>query len=158
MSTRCASCGEEFREGDKIQTLPPILELKRGDKSGELGWYQTPNDQTDIVHIECVQGFYQVENTPEWESIEGNIRERVRQEEIEDIKHELMQELASDHSLVCMECLEPMDGEEVNSMFVELADRFLHEPALYLEYMSYQQAYDLYVRLGQALTRKHSQG
>jgi hypothetical protein len=155
-TTHCDSCGEMFRVGDKIQQLPPILKLGVGEKSGELGWYPE-NNQTDFVHIECVQGFYQVENTPAWDDIEGNIRERVRQEEIQEIREEILQEIATDQSLICMECMEPLDFEEVQDIMSELGDRFLHEPEVYLARLNYTEAFDLYTRLGQALSRKYSQ-
>ncbi len=155
MSTHCNSCGEMFKVGDRIQPLPPILQLRMGDKSGELGWYPTENNQTEFVHIECVQGYYQIENTPAWEEIEGNIRERVRQEEIEEIREEILHEIAVERSLVCMECMEPMDFEEVKDILIEVGDRFLHEPEIYLERLSYTQAFDLYTRLGQAVSAKY---
>jgi hypothetical protein len=132
MSTHCASCGEAFVKGDKIQQLPPILELREGEKSGELGWYPVPNSQTDVVHIECVQGYYQIEDTKE--------------DEFDD-----------DTGLVCMECLERMDYEEIQDMFTELMTNLQNNPNRYLQSFSYQELYDLYIRFGNSLTAMSQQ-
>ncbi len=113
MSTQCASCQETFAPGDYVQPLPPVIQLRMGEKSGQLGWYPEGGPETEYVHIECVQAYYQVEDTPVWGEIDTNLREAVRREEREAIEEEVLRRVAESGGGVCQECLEEIDLEDL---------------------------------------------
>lgn len=118
MNGFCPCCREQFIVGDRIQALPAILQLRIGGKSGQLGWYPDLNVTTDYVHVECVQSFYEVENSPAWDQIEGNLRDRVRDEEAELIREEVRQEFADANGLICKDCMEVIEHEDVGEIQV----------------------------------------
>lgn len=96
-----------------MQPLPTVLQLRIGEKSGQLGWYPEGNPETEYVHIECVLAYYQVEDTPVWGEIDNNLREGVRREEREAIEEEVLRRVAEAGGIICQDCLEEIDPEDI---------------------------------------------
>jgi hypothetical protein len=154
MADKCAACGALFAEGDCIQNLPPLLHLKKGGKSGQLGWYTEGSGDTETVHVECVQQYFNVDDSPLWETIENSIRERVMNDERNTIREEALEEFLEDGAIVCRECMEELHPTEAAPIMASVAENILGNADLMVNRMPYEKAYRIYEALGRALSKK----
>lgn len=155
MDDKCAACRKPFMEGDCIQQLPPLLRLKKGGKSGLLGWYtEGQGGNLETVHVECVQAYFNVEDSPLWDSVENSIRERVELDERDAIRNDALEEFLENSAVVCCECMEDIPPEEIDSVMKTVANTMINNIPLMVNRMPYETVYGVYETLSAALTKK----
>jgi hypothetical protein len=109
---RCAYCQEMFYENDAVQVLPPVVTVRRGEKSGQLGLYgESQMPEQEYVHVECASAFFNLDGS-DYETLETKIREAARHELYEEVREQVVAELADRSNRICAECLEERDEDE----------------------------------------------
>jgi hypothetical protein len=125
MQNHCVACRKQFHDGDQVQRLPPLEEIRRGEKSGLLGAYpldNTPEDDQDLVHHDfgCYEIFFSPADNPFLfdaivkqveEARESEIRDEIRDELA--TKFEEVKEMISERNFnFCVDCWANLDEDE----------------------------------------------
>lgn len=155
MPPTCPGCNEVYQEGDTAQTLGPTVKLCRGEKSGELYW-KVINEMVEHPHVECLPIYCNFEDSPIFDEIDQNFRERVRRDEREMIKDELRQHYADTYSVPCCDCLEDMEMEDVTDALAAISVKVQGNPKI-IEALSYEDGYRLWQYLDSMLRRRSAE-
>ena len=107
MEDRCAGCRQPFALGDVVQTFY-LQEVRYGEKSGQLGFYDhpsSPGDSVDHMHYwhGCAELYFQPENG--W--LYDIIVDKIRREVTEDIRDEIYEEFRLEYEDMPPEPREP---------------------------------------------------
>ncbi len=113
----CAACKHPFKLGDKVQRVPPLEEIRKGAKSGELGTYSIDNISPidhDLLHNShgCYETYFSPMENPflydgiaqeVYSELEGQLREEIKDElsaQFEQVK----EMIAEGNHNFCVDC------------------------------------------------------
>lgn len=109
----CDFCREPFLHDQQVQIVPPISVIQQGQKSGQPILIPT-DDRWDLLHLWCAQEYHNPEMNGGAEELREMIREDVLAEELESLKEAARAEIAEEMGLVCADCLDEIDLENLS--------------------------------------------